>query len=64
MTVTPGIRLLSDDSGDQKRVATPEFARKEGASAIVVGRSITRAENPFEKYIQCKQSWEGVLNEA
>lgn len=64
LTVTPGIRLLSDDSGDQKRVATPEFARQEGASAIVVGRSITRAENPFEKYIQCKQSWEGVLNEA
>ncbi|MGM0971569.1 MAG: orotidine-5'-phosphate decarboxylase [Bacillota bacterium] len=64
LTVTPGIRLSSDDSGDQKRVATPEFARMEGASAIVVGRSITRAENPFEKYIQCKQSWEGILYEA
>jgi orotidine-5'-phosphate decarboxylase len=64
LTVTPGIRLLTDDAGDQKRVATPTFARAEGASAIVVGRSITKSENPFEKYIQCKQSWEGVLNEA
>ncbi|CAM3413778.1 orotidine-5'-phosphate decarboxylase [Aeromicrobium ponti] len=64
LTVTPGIRLLTDDAGDQKRVATPKFARAEGASAIVVGRSITKSENPFEKYIQCKQSWEGVLNEA
>lgn len=64
LTVTPGIRLLSDDSGDQKRVATPEFARGEGASAIVMGRSITKSENPLKKYLQCKQSWEGVLNEA
>jgi orotidine-5'-phosphate decarboxylase len=64
LTVAPGIRLLTDDAGDQKRVATPKFARAEGASAIVVGRSITKSENPFEKYIQCKQSWEGILNEA
>ena len=28
LTVTPGIRLLDDAVGDQKRVATPEFARK------------------------------------
>lgn len=64
MTVTPGIRLGSDENQDQKRVATPEFAKSEGASAIVVGRSITRSEDPYEKYLLCKQLWEGVLNEA
>ena len=42
-TVTPGIRMESDQVQDQKRVATPEFARSAGVTAIVVGRSITRA---------------------
>ncbi|MEH7122926.1 orotidine-5'-phosphate decarboxylase [Bacillus sp. JJ1532] len=60
LTVTPGIRLKSDDVQDQKRVATPEFAKSEGVSAIVVGRSITKSENPLEKYFMFKQSWEGV----
>ena len=30
LTVTPGIRLKDDAVGDQKRVATPDFARKAG----------------------------------
>lgn len=59
ITVTPGIRLQSDDVQDQKRVATPEFAKSEGVSNIVVGRSITRSENPLEKYFMFKQAWEG-----
>lgn len=40
VVVTPGVRLESDDKGDQKRVMTPEMAMKEGADYIVVGRSI------------------------
>lgn len=60
LTVVPGIRLQSDDIQDQKRVATPAYAKSEGASAIVVGRPITKAANPLEKYIEFKQSWEGV----
>lgn len=60
LTVTPGIRLSSDNVGDQKRVASPELARGFGASAIVVGRGITRAANPFESYLSYKQAWEGV----
>jgi orotidine-5'-phosphate decarboxylase len=59
-TVTPGIRLTEDDTHDQKRVATPEFARRNGATAIVVGRSITKAKNPFEIYQTIKNQWEGV----
>ena len=40
--ITPGIRLLGDDKGDQKRVITPRQSFKNGATAIVVGRSITK----------------------
>lgn len=46
--VTPGIRMADGDVGDQKRVATPGFAVKEGASHLVVGRPIVQAENPTE----------------
>ena len=59
LTVTPGIRPVGDAGEDQKRVATPEFAREEGVSAIVVGRAITNASNPLESYQRIKRSWEG-----
>ncbi|MEH7386671.1 orotidine-5'-phosphate decarboxylase [Bacillus sp. JJ1521] len=60
MTVTPGIRQASDEIGDQARVVTPEKARELGSTAIVVGRSITRATNPLQTYKQMKAAWEGV----
>jgi len=50
LTVTPGIRLAGNSVDDQKRVATPEYANEQGCDMIVVGRSITRAENPLETY--------------
>jgi orotidine-5'-phosphate decarboxylase len=46
LTVTPGIRIAGDDVGDQSRVMTPEQAFAVGADYIVVGRSITAAEQP------------------
>lgn len=60
LTVTPGIRLKTDEVQDQVRVATPKIARENGVSAIVVGRSITRAENPYESYRLFKSEWEGI----
>jgi orotidine-5'-phosphate decarboxylase len=60
ITVTPGIRLKDDSVGDQKRVATPEFARAAGVTSIVVGRSITKSSDPVASYAQFKQAWEGV----
>jgi orotidine-5'-phosphate decarboxylase len=36
------------DVGDQKRVASPGFAVKEGASHLVVGRPIVQAEDPTD----------------
>ena len=44
--VVPGLRPAGSDAGDQKRVVTPRKARDNGASVLVIGRPITRAENP------------------
>ncbi|MDP4085381.1 MAG: orotidine-5'-phosphate decarboxylase [Bacillota bacterium] len=56
-TVTPGIRMDMDQVQDQKRVATPMFAHQAGVTAIVVGRSITRSENPLKSYEQWIKVW-------
>ncbi|WP_308436491.1 orotidine-5'-phosphate decarboxylase [Virgibacillus salexigens] len=58
LTVTPGIRLSQSSKNDQKRIATPSFARKNAADYLVVGRSITKADNPYEAYQQLKREWE------
>ena len=59
VTVTPGVRLAGDAVGDQKRVTTPELAREIGSDYIVVGRSITGAENPVEAYERCLREFIG-----
>ena len=46
LTLTPGIRLADNDSQDQKRIATPSFAKEVGADFIVVGRPIYQSPNP------------------
>jgi orotidine-5'-phosphate decarboxylase len=57
LKVTPGIRLAGDDVSDQKRVVTPQKARELGATAIVVGRSITQAADPYAAYLKVKEQW-------
>ncbi len=46
--VIPGIRPAGAAIGDQKRVAGPAEALRQGASYLVVGRPITQAPNPAE----------------
>jgi orotidine-5'-phosphate decarboxylase len=46
LLVTPGIRPLGGDAGDQSRVATPAAAVAAGADYLVVGRPITAAADP------------------
>lgn len=42
----PGIRLKGDAVGDQARVVTPEAAVAAGADYMVIGRSVTAADDP------------------
>ena len=48
--VTPGVRPLGSDKGDQSRIATPAQALENGASHIVVGRPITQAADPASAF--------------
>ena len=56
LIVCPGIRPAGADVGDQKRIATPAAAIEAGASKLVVGRPITKAEDPVAAY-------EGIVSE-
>lgn len=47
--VTPGIRMADDSSDDQKRICTPAQAMQQGSDYLVIGRSITTADNPTNK---------------
>ena len=44
--ITPGIRPLGSDKGDQQRVATPQKAVESGSNFLVVGRPILQASDP------------------
>ena len=46
LIVTPGVRPAGADVGDQKRIATPAQAIKEGADHIVVGRPVWQSADP------------------
>ncbi|WP_435201372.1 orotidine-5'-phosphate decarboxylase [Qipengyuania sp. 902] len=46
--VVPGLRPAGSAAGDQKRVVTPRQARDDGASVLVIGRPISRADDPAQ----------------
>ena len=52
--ITPGIRLSGDNKGDQQRVMTPKQAFKNGATSLVLGRSITNGniKNNIKKLVK------------
>ncbi len=47
VAVTPGVRALTNNLNDQLRVMTPAQAIEQGSDYLVVGRPITRADNPL-----------------
>ena len=53
LTVTPGIRFEDDYAGDQKRIMSPKSARLIGSDYIVVGRPVTRSDDPVAAYMRC-----------
>ena len=59
LTVTPGIRLADDSKDDQKRVTTPAMARELTSSYIVVGRTITKAQDPLATYRRVLAEFQG-----
>ena len=59
LTITPGIRFSTDSKDDQSRITTPAKAKELGSDYIVVGRSITKAENPVEAYRKCVEEFCG-----
>jgi len=59
--VTPGIRPAGTDVNDQKRVATPEWAIRNGATLLVIGRPITGATSPRKAAEEIAKSIESAL---
>ncbi len=59
VTVTPGIRFADSAADDQTRIMTPEKARLGGSDYIVVGRPITRAQDPVAAYRRCVKEFLG-----
>jgi orotidine-5'-phosphate decarboxylase len=59
LTVTPGIRFAESSADDQKRITTPARAREIGSDYIVVGRPITRADDPVAAYRRCVKEFLG-----
>lgn len=58
LTVTPGIRPQTVKD-DQVRVTTPHDARELGTNYIVVGRPITKAEDPYKAYLEIRKDFLG-----
>ncbi len=48
--ISPGIRLMGDKKSDQKRVMSPKLAFQNGATSLVIGRSLTKGN--IKKNIQ------------
>ncbi len=54
--VTPGIRPVGSDVGDQSRIMTPEKAIEAGSSYLVIGRPITKADDPLKVLCEISES--------
>lgn len=52
-TITPGIRFADSAADDQVRITSPAKAKEIGSDFIVVGRPITKAEDPVAAYERC-----------
>ena len=54
--ITPGIRLKIENKDDQNRIMTPREAIDNGASKLVIGRSISKATDPNKALIEIFKS--------
>ncbi len=58
MCLTPGIRLATGNSDDQRRIMTPAQAVSNGSDFLVVGRPITRAADPVQAALDVLEDME------
>ena len=56
LLVTPGIRPVGSEQGDQIRVMTPPQAMSSGVSYMVIGRPITQSANPYQTLLDINAS--------
>ena len=61
--VVPGIRPAGTENADQKRIATPAEALRQGASFLVVGRPITQAADPAAAAEAILKEMDGVVED-
>ena len=59
--VTPGVRPVGSDKGDQRRVMTPGEAVRCGADYLVIGRPITSAKSPLEAFLRIAEEISSAL---
>jgi orotidine-5'-phosphate decarboxylase len=59
--VTPGVRPVGSDVGDQKRIMTPSDALRAGADYLVIGRPITGSPSPLESLREIAAEMQAVL---
>ena len=59
LTVTPGIRFSDSSTDDQARITTPAKARELGSDYIVIGRPITKADDPVAAYMRAVHDFLG-----
>jgi len=60
VAVIPGIRLPEGNTNDQKRVASPDAAIKDGADYLVIGRPVYGAPDPVQALKQIYDLISGV----
>lgn len=56
LLVTPGIRPIDSATDDQKRIVTPQQAISDGVDYMVIGRPITKSDNPQQKLLEIYNS--------
>ncbi len=56
--IVPGIRSVGVDLDDQNRVSTPKIAIQDGADYLVIGRQITKSDNPLAEFLKIQKEIE------
>ena len=59
--VTPGIRPAGSNADDQQRIVTPAKAIQDGVDYMVIGRPITKADNPLNALISINEEIKNAL---